>query len=52
MVKIVAANVEVETIPDGGHFLPEEKPDAVIRQVLAMAASTRNQRSALQRRSQ
>jgi pimeloyl-ACP methyl ester carboxylesterase len=40
MVKMVAANVEIETIPDSGHFLPEENPQAVIRQVLAMAAKT------------
>jgi pimeloyl-ACP methyl ester carboxylesterase len=38
MVRMVAANVEVETVPDSGHFLPEENPQAVIRQVLAMAA--------------
>jgi pimeloyl-ACP methyl ester carboxylesterase len=38
MVRMVAAKVEVETVPDSGHFLPEENPQAVIRQVLAMAA--------------
>jgi pimeloyl-ACP methyl ester carboxylesterase len=41
MVQMVAANVEVETVPDSGHFLPEENPQAVTRQVLAMAAKAR-----------
>jgi pimeloyl-ACP methyl ester carboxylesterase len=41
MVRMVAANVEVETVPDSGHFLPEENPQAVIRQLLAMATKTR-----------
>jgi pimeloyl-ACP methyl ester carboxylesterase len=41
MVQMVAADVEVEIVPDSGHFLPEENPQAVIRQVLAMAAKAR-----------
>jgi pimeloyl-ACP methyl ester carboxylesterase len=36
MVRMVAG--KVETVPDSSHFLPEENPQAVIRQVLAMAA--------------
>ena len=38
MLKMVARHVEAETLPDCGHFVPEERPDAVIRHVLAMAA--------------
>ena len=38
MVKMVAQHVEAETLPGCGHFIPEERPDAVIRHVLAMAA--------------
>jgi pimeloyl-ACP methyl ester carboxylesterase len=37
MVKLVAANVEVVIVPDSGHFLPEERPAAVIKQIVAMA---------------
>ncbi len=38
MVRMVAHNVEAETVPGCGHFVPEERPDAIIRHVLAMAA--------------
>ena len=38
MLRMVAQHVETETLPDCGHFVPEERPDAVIRHVLAMAA--------------
>ena len=38
MVKMIAADVAVETVAACGHFLPEEQPGAVARQVLAMAA--------------
>jgi len=38
MVGMVAQNVDAETLPGCGHFLPEEQPDAVIKRVLAMAA--------------
>jgi pimeloyl-ACP methyl ester carboxylesterase len=31
MVKLVAEDVTGETIPDCGHFLPEERPDEVVR---------------------
>ena len=41
MVKRVAANVEAHTLADSGHFMPEERPDAVIEHILAMAAKTR-----------
>ncbi len=40
MVKLVAANVEVVIVPDSGHFLPEERPAAVIEQIIAMARRT------------
>jgi pimeloyl-ACP methyl ester carboxylesterase len=35
---LVAEHVEVETLPDYGHFLPEECPDEVARRILAAAA--------------
>ena len=38
MVRMVAQNVEAETLPGCGHFLPEERPDVVVKRVLAMAA--------------
>ena len=38
MLKMVARQVESEVLSDCGHFVPEERPDAVIRHVLAMAA--------------
>ena len=38
MVKMVAQDVEGGVIADCGHFLPEERPEEVVRQVLAMAA--------------
>ena len=38
MVSKVAAHVEAHTLDDCGHFMPEERPDFVIRHVLAMAA--------------
>jgi len=38
MVGMVAQNVDAETLPGCGHFLPEEQPDAVIKRILAMAA--------------
>ena len=38
MVRRLAENVTAETLPDAGHFVPEEAPDAVIRHVRAVAA--------------
>jgi pimeloyl-ACP methyl ester carboxylesterase len=38
MVKMVARNVHTHTVADCGHFMPEERPDFVVRQILAMAA--------------
>ena len=38
MVRRVAFEVEAQTIPDCGHFVPEESPDTVVRNVLAVAA--------------
>ena len=35
MVKLVAKEVEGETIPDCGHFLPEEYPEVVVRHLRA-----------------
>ncbi|KQT52316.1 MULTISPECIES: alpha/beta fold hydrolase [unclassified Aureimonas] len=37
MVQQVAENVEAHVIADGGHFLPEECPDAVAEHVLALS---------------
>jgi pimeloyl-ACP methyl ester carboxylesterase len=42
MVKMVAENVTVITLPDSGHFLPEECPQAVVQQILAIAAKPGN----------
>jgi pimeloyl-ACP methyl ester carboxylesterase len=42
MVKMVAQNVQVITLPNSGHFVPEECPQAVIQQILPMAAKTSN----------
>jgi pimeloyl-ACP methyl ester carboxylesterase len=36
MVEMVAANVEGGSIAYCGHFVPEERPDEILRQVLAM----------------
>ena len=41
MVSLVAECVTAYTIPGCGHFVPEEQPDAVTSQVLAMSARTR-----------
>jgi pimeloyl-ACP methyl ester carboxylesterase len=30
----VASNVTGITLPNTGHFIPEEKPDVVVRQIL------------------
>ncbi len=38
MVKLVARDVEGETIANCGHFLPEERPEAVVRHVQALSA--------------
>ncbi len=43
MVRRVAFEVEAQTIPDCGHFVPEESPDTVVRNVLAVAAKIRFQ---------
>jgi len=42
MVKMVAEHVDVVTLPDFGHFLPEECPDEVARRILAVAAKLRS----------
>lgn len=38
MVSMVAAHVEAHTLDDCGHFMPEERPDFVVRHILALAA--------------
>jgi pimeloyl-ACP methyl ester carboxylesterase len=43
MVGMVASALAQETIGDCGHFLPEERPEAVVRHVLAMLAKTASQ---------
>ena len=42
MVKLIAEHVDVVSLPDGGHFLPEECPDEVARRILAVAAKYRS----------
>ena len=39
MTKMVAQQVHSEVLPGCGHFVPEERPDVVVRHVLAMAAA-------------
>jgi pimeloyl-ACP methyl ester carboxylesterase len=41
MVNLVAKHVEVVCLLDYGHFLPEECPDEVARQILSVAAKFR-----------
>jgi pimeloyl-ACP methyl ester carboxylesterase len=36
MVEMVANNVDGGSIADCGHFVPEERPDEIVRHVLAM----------------
>ena len=36
MVKEVAADVEGSVLPNCGHFIPEEAPDAVVRSIQAL----------------
>ncbi len=38
MAKLVAKDVEGEVIPDCGHFLPEERPEEVVRHIEALKA--------------
>lgn len=38
MVELVAKDVEGDLITDCGHFLPEERPEEVVRHVLALSA--------------
>ena len=40
MVKLVATDVEGEVVADCGHFVPEERPEAVVRHVQALTART------------
>ncbi len=40
MVKLVAEHVEAHTLSDSGHFMPEERPDAVVNRILSMAAKS------------
>jgi pimeloyl-ACP methyl ester carboxylesterase len=42
MVKMVAEHVDVVILPDCGHFLPEECPGEVVRQILDVAARFRS----------
>ncbi len=40
MVRMVAQQVEAHTLVGFGHFLPEEAPDEIARQILAMVAQS------------
>jgi pimeloyl-ACP methyl ester carboxylesterase len=37
-VSLVAENFEAHTLEDCGHFLPEERPDEIVRQIVAMTS--------------
>jgi len=39
MISLVAQNVAGGTVPDCGHFLPEERPDEITRQILNLIKS-------------
>jgi pimeloyl-ACP methyl ester carboxylesterase len=41
MVKMVAENVEGRVIADCGHFVPEERPEEIVRHILAMTNMTK-----------
>jgi len=43
MVRMVASDVAAETLPDAGHFVPEEAPDEIIRRIRALAAKTQGE---------
>jgi pimeloyl-ACP methyl ester carboxylesterase len=36
MVRMVAVDVKEVVLDDSGHFVPEERPDAVVNEVLAL----------------
>ena len=36
MLRLVAENVTPRVLPDSGHFLPEERPDEIVRQIYAV----------------
>jgi pimeloyl-ACP methyl ester carboxylesterase len=36
MVEMIAENVDGGSIADCGHFVPEERPDEIVRHILAM----------------
>lgn len=38
MVRMVAEQVEAETVPHCGHFIPEERPDIVVQHILRLAS--------------
>jgi pimeloyl-ACP methyl ester carboxylesterase len=42
MVKLVAKNVTAQTLSDSGHFMPEECPEEIIKQVLSFTAKAKN----------
>jgi len=37
MVRMVAANVKEVVLDDRGHFVPEERPDAVVNEILTLS---------------
>ena len=39
-VGMVAENVDAAVVPDCGHFVPEERPEEVVRRILAMTSRT------------
>jgi pimeloyl-ACP methyl ester carboxylesterase len=41
MVKMVCENVDGRVIADCGHFVPEERPEEIVRHILAMTNMTK-----------
>jgi pimeloyl-ACP methyl ester carboxylesterase len=42
MVKMVAKHADGEVVPDCGHFLPEERPEIVVRHIQALSTKLAN----------
>jgi pimeloyl-ACP methyl ester carboxylesterase len=49
MVKMVCENVEGGVIADCGHFVPQERPEEIVRHVLALEKKTKMTKKAASR---